>query len=95
MGATFATITVPQEGIERMTRPNLLSSLTAGRVAVVVNFATPDTLAVLRMTQIGGVPCNNPHCKGGESGWNTVPVAWRTDTTAPLTFIDMDGSRAC
>ena len=94
MGKPLETIQM-SEGLSRMARPELLAHLTHGREVVVVNFSTPETLQLLKMAQIGGVPCNNPNCTGGVDGWDTEPVRWQTDTTAPLVYIDKDGNRLC
>ena len=48
--------------------------------------------ATLTLSRLGGVPCNNPKCKGEGDKWNTIPVGWSSPTRAPLIFIDVDGA---
>jgi hypothetical protein len=49
-------------------------------------------LGSLTHNRLGGVPCNNPKCKGTEGKWNTVPVGWSCPSRASLIFIDEGGA---
>ena len=75
-----------------MALPVVFAHLTNGRCIVAVNLATAEMLELLRHSQIGGVPCDNPKCQGGPDGWDTSVIGWLHETRAPQIFIDKDGT---
>ena len=83
----------PSTGLNRLARPVLLDHLSNNRCAVIVNFSTPTHQHMLSSFGIGGVPCGNANCTGGDDKkWHTVPVGWSHHTRAPWSFVDENGA---
>ena len=83
----------PGAGLLEM--PNLYDYLVDKRKLHIINFATYNATRLLQEAGMGTVPCDNPACNGlGNGAWDTVPLQWSCETSAPQITIDELGMPA-
>jgi hypothetical protein len=69
--------------------PELYNYLVDKRKIHVINFATEDAMSMLQDAGLGCVPCDSPSCDGlGGGKWDTVPLQWSCETSAPQITLD-------